>query len=265
MPRGTRRASWIEWRKSDARQIVLDDLESELLPLDEDEMSAEAAWEVMYSHMVEFAAVPFDQFKARLTDHRKQRQRKVNANDRQLAAFYHDLGIHPAQEQDQHGNRVFVLSDAYPLLQQDIQADRHLVTSITNLHGSRDEYLSWPLRIFVRRVRQEVKRQKFIYYLSWKRAMKEYKRGGRNADTYDSEEESDDTENGGDDDEEDGDEVDDEEVNDEDDDDEDDDDEDDDDEDDNDYQMNEQNLNNGARGRALTEESEPLRRQRQRR
>jgi hypothetical protein len=71
----TRRQGWIEWRSSRARAILLIDLNAGLLSLDENELSAQQAWE-KYRHRPEFRAVPFVQFSARLKDHRKQVQEK---------------------------------------------------------------------------------------------------------------------------------------------------------------------------------------------
>ncbi len=71
MPRSTREG-WNNWKKSAAREVLLDDLQQGLLPADAAELSAEEAWEICYQHMAEFVPVVFDQFKERLRDHRKQ-------------------------------------------------------------------------------------------------------------------------------------------------------------------------------------------------
>jgi hypothetical protein len=67
-----RRKEWIAWRSSAPRRILLDDLESGMLSLDSEEMSADDAWNSYYSHLQEFSNVPFAQFRERLRDHRKQ-------------------------------------------------------------------------------------------------------------------------------------------------------------------------------------------------
>jgi hypothetical protein len=43
-----RRKGWIAWRASTPRRILLDDLESGMLSLDSEEMSAEEAWNTYY-------------------------------------------------------------------------------------------------------------------------------------------------------------------------------------------------------------------------
>ena len=68
MPR-PRRPGWIDWAKSLAKQIILDDLDCGVLPVDESELSAEEAWELVYSQMAEFIrpeTVVFSQFKEQL-------------------------------------------------------------------------------------------------------------------------------------------------------------------------------------------------------
>jgi hypothetical protein len=56
------------------KHIIMNDLETGVLPIDAEEMSAEEAWTICYRHMAESvrAGVDFNQFKERLQDHRKQ-------------------------------------------------------------------------------------------------------------------------------------------------------------------------------------------------
>jgi hypothetical protein len=65
---------WIEWRDCVPKHIIMEDLETGVLPDNEEELSAAEAWSICYQHMAEFvtAGVVFDQFKERLRDHRKQ-------------------------------------------------------------------------------------------------------------------------------------------------------------------------------------------------
>ena len=65
-------SGWIDWRKSKAREIIIDDLETGLLPVDAGELSAREAWEICYVHKAEFVDVAFSQFEKRLKDHRDQ-------------------------------------------------------------------------------------------------------------------------------------------------------------------------------------------------
>lgn len=198
MPR-TARPDWINWRTSEAREIILGDLEDGRLPLDEEVVSAQEAWDEMYYVLPEFEHVVFSQFKARLKDHRRQLARRKGSVDTFLVAFRHDQelrrqGYIPGGGPfDQHGRRIFALSAANPLLRDDVIDEKHKEMTTEELHASRDEYLEWPIEVFRRRLRQEIGTQKWFYYLEWKRAKKLLKRGKRDMDPGpDSEEEEED-------------------------------------------------------------------------
>ena len=177
-----RNPEWIDWRTSAARKIVLEDLDGQVLPLEDDVVSAQEAWDDIYSHLPEFRDVVFSQFKARLKDHRKQVGRKHQAVYSQLHAYEHDRRLYPRQTHNQHGERVFDLSAAKPLLREDVVDEKHIEMTVEALHNSRPEYREWNLGIFRRRLRQEIRTQKWYYYLDWKRAKKRQKRGLRNED-----------------------------------------------------------------------------------
>jgi hypothetical protein len=70
------RPGWIAWRNCVHKHIIMNDLQTGVLPIDAEEMLAEGAWIICYRHMAEFvrAGVVFDQFKERLQDHQKQVQ-----------------------------------------------------------------------------------------------------------------------------------------------------------------------------------------------
>ena len=197
-----RRPDWINWRKSEAREVILNDLMELRLPIEEDVMSAEEAWEEMYFPLPEFQNVVFSQFKARLKDHRKQVGRRMGANTFFLDAFRHDQqlmerGIIPgAGEHDRHGNLIFDRSAAKPLLKGDVIEEKHKEMTPEELHGSRDEYQIWPIETFRRRLRQEICTQKWLYYLEWKRAKKQLKRGQLNMDPGPDSEEEEDSDDG---------------------------------------------------------------------
>lgn len=193
MPRRPSNPNWIDWRKSQAREILLEDLESGVLPLEADYVTAQVAWETMYVNLPEFLNVVFSQFEARLKDHRKQVSRRRQATETQLHAFRHDRRLYPRQTHNQNGERVFSLSAAKPLLKEDVVDEKHLQMTVEALRNSRPEYREWSLAIFRRRLHQEIRTQKWFYYLEWKRAKKKQERGLPNEDPgADSEEESED-------------------------------------------------------------------------
>jgi hypothetical protein len=53
----------VAWRRSGAREILLNDLQGGTLTLDAEMLSAEEAWESIYKDMKAFELVPFSQFK----------------------------------------------------------------------------------------------------------------------------------------------------------------------------------------------------------
>ena len=158
-------------------RMLFEDLERGILPLTEDELSAEDAWNSVYVHMPEFIMVAFSQFEARLKDHRKQVTKLKVAASTQQDAFERDRGLHPRRTHDRRGRLVFDMSSAKAKLREDVSNDAHLNTSPTRLHRSRPEYQQFSLDEFRPRIYQEVRRQKFIYYLACKRAQKQQQRG----------------------------------------------------------------------------------------
>ena len=179
MPR-PQREGWIDWRTSEARQVVLDDLVDGILSVEEDEVSAVEAWNMVYKHLVEFRDVVFSQFEARLADHRSQIKHKTGHIDRQVAALQHDRQIHPPRTIDRRGFRVFYLSAAYPKLVEDVRNEKNLTLTTAQLFYSRPEYFQdWKFEDFEPRVRQESARQKFLYHCEVKQAQKEAKKSKR--------------------------------------------------------------------------------------
>jgi hypothetical protein len=166
-----RREGWIIWKPSKARQILLEDLEEGLLPVDADEMSAEEAWDIMYSNMAEFVPVVFSQFKERLRDHRKQVGEQTARSILESEALMHDRLMFPRQMENCRGEPVFDLSAAKLLLRADVADGKHLTMKPLQLKLTRDEYKPYSTKVFKHRIYQEVRREKFINYLEQRRAL----------------------------------------------------------------------------------------------
>jgi hypothetical protein len=164
-----RRPGWINWKASRARQILLDDLESGVLPVDEEDCSAEDAWAI-YSQMTEFVPVIFSQFKERVRDHRKQCREQITRSDRELDMLAHDRQLFPRQMENHHGEPVFDLSAAKLLLRADVREGKHLAMTPSQLQQSQAAYAPFDQRKFKHRIYQEVRREKFLNYLAKKRA-----------------------------------------------------------------------------------------------
>ena len=171
MPR-PRRPGWIDWAKSLAKQIILDDLDCGVLPVDESELSAEEAWELVYSQMAEFIrpeTVVFSQFKERLRDHRKKHGEGVTRAALESEALDHDRRLFPRQTENNRGEPVFDLSAAKLLLRADIAEGKHHRMTPSQLQMTRVEYQPFSAVKFKHRIYQEVRRVKFINYLNERR------------------------------------------------------------------------------------------------
>jgi hypothetical protein len=168
MPRSTKEG-WIDWKKSAARQVLMDDLQCGLLPVDAAELSAEEAWEICYQHMAEFVPVVFSQFKLRLRDHRRQVRADMIRATSESDSLAHDRRLFPRQAENNRGEPVFDLSDAKLLLRADVKEGKHTYMTPSQLQNSRVEYHPFKSRKFKERIYQEVRRVKFINYLEQKR------------------------------------------------------------------------------------------------
>ena len=164
--------------------MILIDLKEGILPLDEQEMSAQEAWETCYKYLPEFVSpgVTFEQFEARLKDHRKQVSDKMAESAAQMQAYQHDLSLFPRKMRNQRGERVFDLHPAKPLLREDIRMKKHTQMKPSELRMTCPEYQDFKPKIFEQRVYQEVRRQKFLFYIGLKRAEKLRKQRARRED-----------------------------------------------------------------------------------
>ena len=159
----------INWRNSEQREIVLSDLITGIIPVEENLLSAEDAWDLCYGNMVEFNKVPFKQFKARLKDHRKQVRMGLDRSKREEEALVHDRLIHPRRLKNSRGELVFDLHPAKELLRDDIKEGKHLIMKPGRLQKTQTEYKQFNSTKFKEGIYQEVCRKKFIHYLNKKR------------------------------------------------------------------------------------------------
>jgi hypothetical protein len=176
-PIATSKKPPINWRHSKARLIIVSDLEQDLLPVDENVMSAEHAWEACYRDQEEFAKVPFPQFEERLKDHREQLAKRLARSDSEARALAQDRQLHPRQTHNHRGEPVFHLSTAKQLLRDDVKNKLHI--NNPDFQAMRPEYMMFKKSKFGDRIRQEVRRQKFLHYLELQRAKLEKRRRGK--------------------------------------------------------------------------------------
>jgi hypothetical protein len=166
----------IKWATSPAKYIILNDLESGVLPVDEDEISAEHAWESLYKNLYEFEDVPFTQFKERLKDHRKKIQTLINRSFNDEQALAHDRRLHPRQTHNRRGEIVFDMTEAKLILRHDVEQKMHEGKTPSEYQASRDAYRSLHPKKFKERIYQEVRYQKYLNYLQIKRDDEEQKK-----------------------------------------------------------------------------------------
>ena len=171
-PRKPKNPNWVKWKNSDPRCILIEDLVSGILSLDNKEVSAEEAWELMYKHMAEFVDVPFDQFKARLKDHRSQVKKDLGRAQYEEDCLIHDRRLFPRKLTNRRGELVFDVHPAKELLRHDINAEKQLQNTPKLLWKSRPEYQEFDMNIFRNRIYQEKRRRRFLNYLQHKREEK---------------------------------------------------------------------------------------------
>ena len=160
----------IPWRDSDARKIVLFDLNKGYLPLSSSKMSALEAWTKVYMHLKEFKDVPYEQFRDRLRDHRKQGQRLLNKASSDEIDLYTDRILFPRKLVNSRNELVFDLSPAKAKLREDIDNKKHEKMTLHELWSSRCVYRLFEQKIFYERIKQELRRRKCINYKQLKQA-----------------------------------------------------------------------------------------------
>ena len=145
------------------------DLENDLLSLDNHVTSVEEAWEEYKtrSEVIEDGVI-FDQFKARLKDHRKQVMSRQDSSLRDEVAFANDRHFYPRQARNHRGELVFDMTIAKELLRSDVKAGKHEAMTPTELFLSRPEYQLFNKNKFKHRIYQEIRYQKYLNYLRWK-------------------------------------------------------------------------------------------------
>ena len=131
----------IDWRSSESKELVLNDLRTGVLGLTEEETSTDEAWEY-YRNTVEFVreGVGFPQFSARLADHRAQVGARVGRAQWDAASMHLDRSKHPYPSHNARGEPNFHLSPAETLLRQDVRAGLHLGLTPSHFQATRPEY-----------------------------------------------------------------------------------------------------------------------------
>jgi hypothetical protein len=160
---------YIDWAESEARSVVISDLQDGILSLDFRVTPVQEAWEY-YRKLPEFSIVCYAQFKDKLSGHRRAVIKAGNRRQMEEAAMQHDRQLSPMKKQSTQGVLRYDLSATKPLLREDVKAGRHFKMTTAALRASRPEYMQeYSMRKFGEHARQEVKYQKFVNYLNEKR------------------------------------------------------------------------------------------------
>jgi hypothetical protein len=166
--RSSRSEGWIDWRSSAARAILLRDLEPGGLLVGMDHETAENVF-AYYKGKPGFEQVVLSQFKARLSDHRKQASRDRKYAERDSEACRVDRLVHPRNTKNPRGQLVFDIHPAKRLLRMDIANGMHKTMSPSELQATRPAYGEFEPKIFTHRIYQEVRRTKFLHWLELQR------------------------------------------------------------------------------------------------
>ena len=162
-----RRSGWVDWRVSAARAILVRDLEPGGLLHNMDVVPAAHLFK-FYKNLPEFADVPFDQFKERLKDHRKQSNDAKALVERDHKAQQVDRRVHPRKDRNCRGELVFDIHPAKYLLRMDVANGVHLKLKPMALRKTRPAYMEFKPEIFKFRIYQEVRRVRYFNYLRLK-------------------------------------------------------------------------------------------------
>jgi hypothetical protein len=164
---------WINWRKSAAREILLEDLEPNGWLYGQEDLDVKIIFDIYKHTMDEFNDVPFDQFQARYNDSiSKAAVRRARAAEEE-AWLEHDRRLHPRKSHNQRGEPVFDLDqEAKKQLQEDIKNKLHKTMTPMELQSSRAIYMKYKPEKFRFRIYQEIRRVKFLNYLEKQRTKK---------------------------------------------------------------------------------------------
>ena len=163
-----KKSDWIMWRGSKARALLLEAVVKGEIPVDHNEMSAEQAFN-LFKDKPEFEGVVFSQFKERLSDHRHQVKngRKRSAEEEKCLA--HDRTLFPRKLVNSRGELVFDLHPAKMILREMVEEGVNRRKTPREMWLSRPEFQAFKLKIFGKRIRQEVRRKKYCNMVDKKR------------------------------------------------------------------------------------------------
>jgi hypothetical protein len=168
MPR-SKKEGWIDWVACAGRSIILEDLEPGGILDGQGRWLAEDLFRY-YKTLPEFEKVVFSQFEARLISHRKQAKSARELADRDAQAMVHDRSLYTRLPYNGRGEQVFDMHPAKFLLRLDVKNKVHETMVPSAFQKTRPEYMVFKPKIFKHRIYQAVRLEKWLRFLSNKRA-----------------------------------------------------------------------------------------------
>ena len=165
------RPGWIDWRKSAAKEILLQDLETGgwLDAIDNVLDKAPVIFQVYKHTYEEYEKVVYDQFEARLKDYVRDKSKIKERSNEEEKWMREDRKLRPRQTHNQRGEPVFDMDYAKHVLREDVKNNVHLKMKPKELWGSKTPYQKFKPDIFRQRIYQEVRRNKMINHMENKR------------------------------------------------------------------------------------------------
>jgi len=165
----------VDWKKSAAREILLEDLEPPKgLLCGLDLLAARDVYDyykVRYEDI--FEDIPFKQFETKCTEAVKKASQRRSRSDEEAEKLKHDRCLHPRQTHNHRGEPVWDMDEeAKAQLTKDINNKLHEKMGPMALWQSRDVCMKYKLIKFRPRTCQHQRRVKFLNCLEKKRTEK---------------------------------------------------------------------------------------------
>lgn len=165
-----RNPAFIDWRRSQSKHLILNDLRRGFLSLDANVTPAALAWEHYRCQPVIIdEGVVYEQFRDRLADHRVAVAARVNRATFDAAAVAHDRANNPFPTHNARGQPNFHLSPAQSLLRDDMRNSRHEGMTPSAFQQTRPEYQVFGKRKFKELMSQTSRHLKFNNFLNERR------------------------------------------------------------------------------------------------
>ena len=164
------------WVKSAAREIMLEDLEPNGWLYGQDDLDTKVVFDTYKNQQEEFKDISYSSFKKYFEEATEKAAKRRARSAQEEEWMQHDRTIHPRKTHNHRGEPVFDMDEtAKSRLRRDVEKGYHKRLTPTELWHMRSVYRKYNLEIFRHRVYQEIRRDKFLNWLEWKRTEKRRK------------------------------------------------------------------------------------------